>query len=99
MKIGLSKLAEFQDETSAPMDKAQSQDTRVTCLSNCQYAQNPEKLCMLESISLQMMGQDGIFTCGQYSPVMDESEGMQAEKEIGLTKKSPKKKAKKKAKK
>lgn len=100
MKIGLAKLAEFQDEATEPMDKANSQDTRVTCLSNCQYAQNPEKLCMLESISMQMMGQEGVFSCGQYVPMEDMIAQQEAESKaatgLDKVKKKPAKKPKKK---
>lgn len=73
--LGLAKLAEQETEAVLPEEK--EDETLVTCMSDCMYSQNPEKRCMLKSISLQM-SEDGksIFACGQYSPVqqMDQQE-------------------------
>lgn len=64
-KLGLAKLA--QDETTVVPPEGDSQNTVVTCMSDCMYSQNPEKTCMLKNISLAL-GKSGEFSCGQYSP-------------------------------
>ena len=66
MILGFQKLAEFQESEVAPEE--QGHETLVTCLSDCQYAQNPEKVCMLKNISLQMI-KPGVLGCGQYAPM------------------------------
>lgn len=62
---GLNKLAEdIGAEVMQPDED--KKETVATCLSDCMYAQNPEKRCMLEAISLNMTG-PGQFECGQYA--------------------------------
>lgn len=64
--IGLKKYAQANPEfTTQPEPVAH--ETMVTCLSDCQYSQNPEKSCMLKNISLSFNEQG--FICGQYSPL------------------------------
>lgn len=75
MKLGLAKLAEEQTEVVKPEE--QDKNTLVTCMSDCQYAQNPERVCMLESISLNM-SKEGQFECGQYTPTQQAEPQMQA---------------------
>lgn len=75
MKLGLEKRAQEDSELITPEEKENA--TEVTCISNCKYSQNPEKRCMLKSISLQMP-EEGTFICGQYDPVevAPEEQGM-----------------------
>lgn len=47
--------------------EANDQTTAVTCDSACKYAQNPEKRCMLGSVTYTQ-SEDGSFMCSQYSP-------------------------------
>lgn len=85
--LGLNKLAENESEVIQPEDKDIS--TRVTCISDCKYSQNPERTCMLETISLSME-KEGAFVCGQYSQLVqemnpEETQGkVQAKNELGL---------------
>jgi hypothetical protein len=91
MKIGLEKIAnEDQTEVIQPEEKESS--TAVICRSDCQYSQNPEKMCMLKTIALAEV-EEGKFACAQYSPVqqMMEQAGMgqdqgaaQSGRQIGL---------------
>ena len=82
--IGLNKLAN-EDQTEVIQPEEKEIGAKVLCNSNCTYAQNPEKLCMLGHIALTM-SKDGEFVCGQYSPVQEVPEEMGeagAEKEKG----------------
>ena len=63
---GILKIAEDQQTEVAPPEENEK-ETIVTCMSSCTYAQNPEKRCMLEGISLSMDEGSGTFMCGQYS--------------------------------
>ena len=70
---GFTKEAQdVQESEVAPAEEtAKASETAVTCLGNCMYAQNPEKKCMLESVSISM-GKPGEFACGQYSPTQEQ---------------------------
>jgi len=77
MKLGLSKLAEDnQTEIIQPEEKQTL--TSVICNSNCQYSQNPEKVCMLKNVAL-VMEAGGEFSCSQYAPFQQ----MQEEEQPG----------------
>lgn len=71
---GLDKLAqgEEQTEVAAPEQPMNNDSTTITCLSDCIYAQNPEKTCMLKNITLNMDDKGATFECGQYSPAQAE---------------------------
>lgn len=85
--LGMAKIAENESEVIQPEEKEVS--TRVTCISDCKYSQNPERTCMLETVSLSM-GKEGMFGCGQYSQVVpemdpDANDGqVQANNQLGL---------------
>lgn len=90
--IGLNKQAEDQTEVIQPEEKEIG--TTIVCNSNCQYAQNPEKMCTLTNIALTM-SKEGEFMCAQYVPVQEmmEQEAQsdenakgesQSKKQIGL---------------
>jgi len=72
MKLGLSKYAqgEQEEELAGPEDTKGGGEELVTCLSDCIYAQNPEKTCMLKNIALKMSA-PGKFECGQYQKVQE----------------------------
>ena len=73
-------------EVSTPVED--SENTEVTCMSDCAYAQNPEKRCQLKSISISMNPEEGSFVCGQYmssQPMMDPA-SMQGQPMQGLSK-------------
>ena len=69
MRFGLSKLAEEDiiEQSTPAGDQSEQKDTSVTCLSDCMYCQNPERTCMVNSVSM-IQDEQGNFTCGQYSP-------------------------------
>lgn len=76
---GLSKIAQQEQmtEVATPEQPQNNDATTITCLSDCMYAQNPEKTCMLKNITLNM-SKEGIFECGQYMPVQAQQPDMQA---------------------
>jgi hypothetical protein len=76
-------------EVSTPVED--SENTEVTCMSDCAYAQNPEKRCQLKSISFSMSPEDGTFVCGQYmsSQPMQDPNSMQGQPMQGLDKVRP----------
>ncbi len=84
---GLSKVAQQEQmtEVAAPEQPANNDSTTISCLSDCMYAQNPEKTCMLKNITLNM-SKEGIFECGQYSPVQAQAQEPQQEQATGLDK-------------
>ena len=53
---GLDKIAQGEQETevASPEQPMNNDSTTITCLSDCIYAQNPEKTCMLKNVSLNM---------------------------------------------
>ena len=67
MKLGLSKYAQMGQDEEFVDPEERAQETVITCMSDCMYAQNPEKTCMLKNVSLAM-SEAGQFTCGQYAP-------------------------------
>jgi len=71
---GLDKLAqgEEQTEVAAPEQPMNNDSTTITCLSDCIYAQNPEKTCMLKNITLNMDEKQASLECGQYTPAQEE---------------------------
>ena len=71
--LGLDKLAagEEQTEVASPEQPMNNDSTTISCLSDCMYAQNPEKTCMLKNITLNM-SKEGTFECGQYMQVQAE---------------------------
>lgn len=69
---GLDKLAMDDQQMDVagpemPQEATNNDSSTITCLSDCMYAQNPEKTCMLKNVSLNMSG-PGQFECGQYAP-------------------------------
>jgi hypothetical protein len=78
MKTGLDKIAQGEQETevAAPEQPMNNDSTTITCLSDCMYAQNPEKTCMLKNVSLNMSDQ-GAFECGQYKSAQQMAPEMQ----------------------
>ena len=90
-KRGFFKLA-LDEQTEVAPPEEDAKETVVTCMSNCTYSQNPEKRCMLESVSLSMDEKSGAFTCGQYSPAQEtqdpsitpEPQPQQQQKQPGL---------------
>ena len=82
---GLRKVAQQEQmtEVAAPEQPVNNDATTITCLSDCMYAQNPEKTCMLKNITLNM-SKEGIFECGQYSPI--QAQQPQMEQPTGLDK-------------
>lgn len=65
---GFLKTAQVGVEDAQAQPEEPEKETVVTCLSGCQYAQNPEKRCMLESVTFSQ-GEDQSFTCGQFMEV------------------------------
>ena len=73
MKLtGLDKIAQGEQETeiASPEQPMNNDSTTITCLSDCMYAQNPEKTCMLKNVSLNLTEQ-GSFECGQYKSTQE----------------------------
>jgi hypothetical protein len=73
-KKGFQKVSQIEtgeDPVSEPEEKPS--ETQVTCLSDCQYSQNPEKRCMLESVSISQDESES-FMCGQFTPVAQQME-------------------------
>lgn len=48
---------------------SEDQATQLTCDSACQFAQNPEKRCMLGSVTFTQ-DEQGTFMCSQFKPAM-----------------------------
>lgn len=67
-KRGFLKHAQVGDVPVEAPPEEDNKETVVTCMSDCVYAQNPEKRCMLENISLAMDEGSGTLSCGQYAP-------------------------------
>lgn len=72
---GFYKEAQMSPEETIAPPEEQNKETTVTCLSGCQYAQNPEKRCMLESVSFSQ-DENGVFVCGQFVPMMAPDSGV-----------------------
>jgi len=53
-----------------PETNTEEQTSAVTCDSACQFAQNPEKRCMLNSITFTQ-DDKGLFSCSQFQPAME----------------------------
>lgn len=71
---GFMKIA--QDDTAeVAQPEERDKETILTCMSDCAYAQNPEKRCMLDSVSFSMDEKSGSFVCGQYQQTQDTTEG------------------------
>ena len=60
-----------ETEVASPQQPMNNDSTTITCLSDCIYAQNPEKTCMLKNVTFNM-SEDGAFECGQYQPAQQE---------------------------
>jgi len=87
--LGLDKLAQTEDQTevASPEQPMNNDSTTITCLSDCTYAQNPEKTCMLKNVTFNM-SKEGQFECGQYTPAAQEvpEDQMTQAKPTGLDK-------------
>ena len=75
MLLGLEKLAlnEMVEQSNPDSEEQNEKETVVTCISDCMYCQNPEKTCMLNNVTFSM-GEDGTFSCGQYSQSQPQEE-------------------------
>ena len=70
---GFEKAGQEENMEQVAGPEGEEKDTAVTCVSDCQYSQNPEKRCMLDSVTFSQ-SEDGSFVCGQYAPLEEQPE-------------------------